>query len=85
MQMKANDYKPKDSIRIIREWTELTQKDFANSIHRSRKTIEGYEYGTINISFDNFLKICETHDIEVVIRKKKNNFFLETLKVPFFL
>ena len=77
MQMKANEYKPKDIIRIIREWTELTQKDFASSIHRSRKTIEGYEYGTINISFDNFLKICETHDIEVVIRKKKNNFSLK--------
>ena len=70
MQLKANEYKPKDIIRIIREWTELTQNDFANSIHRSRKTIEGYEYGKINISLATFLKICKTHDVEVIIRKK---------------
>ncbi len=70
MQMRAGDYKPKDIIKIIREWTELTQNDFANSIRRSRKTIEGYEYGKINVSLATFLKICKTHDIEVIIRKK---------------
>ena len=43
---------------------------FANSIHRSRKTIEGYEYGKINVSLATFLKICKTHDVEVIIRKK---------------
>ena len=70
MQLKATDYKPKAIIRFIREWTELTQNDFANSIHRSRKTIEGYEYGTINVSLATLLKICKTHDIEIIIRKK---------------
>ena len=70
MQMKANDYKPKEIIKIIREWTELTQYDFANSIRRSRKTIEGYEYGTINVSLATLLKICNAHDIEIIIKKK---------------
>lgn len=70
MQMRANDYKPKEIVKIIREWTDLTQNDFAKAIHRSRKTIEGYEYGTINVSLATFLKICKTHNIEVIIRKK---------------
>ncbi len=70
MQIKANDYKPKEIIKIIREWTELTQNDFAKSISRSRKTIEGYEYGTINVSLATFLKICKAHGIEVTVRKK---------------
>ncbi len=70
MEMKANDYKPKEIIKFIREWTELTQNDFAKSIRRSKKTIEGYEYGTINVSLATFLKICKTHDVEVIIRKK---------------
>lgn len=70
MQMKANDFKPKEIIKFIREWTELTQADFAKSIRRSRKTIEGYEYGTINVSLATFLKICKEHDIEVIVRKK---------------
>lgn len=68
--MKANNYKPKEIIKFIREWTELTQNDFAKSIRRSKKTIEGYEYGTINVSLATFLKICKTHDVEVIIRKK---------------
>ena len=70
MQLKANDYKPKEIVKIIREWTELTQKEFADSIHRSRKTIEAYEYGKVNVSLATFLKICKTHDIEIIVRKK---------------
>ena len=70
MRMRANDYEPKEIIKIIREWTELTQNDFAKSIQRSRKTIEGYEYGTINVSLKILLKICREHDIEIIIRKK---------------
>ena len=70
MKMKANDFKSREIIKIIREWTELTQKDFAKSIHRSHKTIEGYEYGTRQITLAAFLKICETHGIEVIIKKK---------------
>ncbi len=70
MQFKANDYKPKEIIKLVREWSELTQNDFAESIHRSRKTIEGYEYGTINVSLATFLKMCKAHNIEVIVRKK---------------
>jgi len=28
MKIIANDYTPKEIIRIIREWTELSQKEF---------------------------------------------------------
>lgn len=70
MQLKANDYKPKEIVKFIREWTDLTQNDFAKSINRSRKTIEGYEYGTVNVSLATFLKMCKEHNIEVIVRKK---------------
>ncbi len=70
MQLKANNYEPKEIIKIIREWTELTQADFAKTINRSKKTVEAYEYGKANYSFDMFLKICKLHDIEIIIRKK---------------
>jgi len=70
MRMRANDYEPKEIIKIIREWTELTQNDFAKSIRRSRKTIEGYEYGKINVNLTVLLKICRAHDIEIIIQKK---------------
>lgn len=73
MQMNCNGYKPKEIIRTLREWTDLTQSDFAKSIQRSKKTIEGYEYGTRNVSLYTFLKICKTHNIEVIIRKNNNS------------
>ncbi len=69
MQINGNDYNAKEIIKIIREWTELTQSDFAKSIKRSKKTIEGYEYGTRNISLSTFLKICKIHNIKIFIKK----------------
>lgn len=70
MQLKASDYKTKDIAKIIREWTELTQKDFAKSLNKSKRTIESWEYGTTNMSLKTFLEIAKKYDIEVIIRKK---------------
>lgn len=71
MEIKANDFKPREVVKILREWTEMTQNEFADSIHLSRKTIEGYEYGQRNVSFATLLKICKAHDMEIIIRKKQ--------------
>lgn len=70
MEIKANDFKPNEIIKILREWTELTQNDFADSLHLSRKTIECYEYGTRRITLATILKICKDHDMEIIIKKK---------------
>ena len=70
MQMKANDYEPKDIARIIREWTELSQKDFADSLHKSKRTVEAWEYGETVMNLRTFLKIAEMHNIEITLRKK---------------
>ena len=40
MKFIANDYTPKEIIRIIREWTELTQKEFGKTINRSEKVFK---------------------------------------------
>ncbi len=69
-QLIANDYKSNEIIKIIREWTELTQRDFAKTIDRSPKTYQDYEYGRINVSLEMFLKICKVHGIDVIVRKK---------------
>lgn len=70
MQVKGSDYKPREIVRFIREWTGLTQEQFAKSIHRSKKTIEAYEYGKVNVSLATLQKMCKVHDIEIIIRKK---------------
>ena len=72
MQLKIclSDYDPKDVIRIIREWTELTQKEFGKSIGKAERTIQDYEAGKSRYYIDTLYKIAEVHKIEIVIIKK---------------
>jgi DNA-binding XRE family transcriptional regulator len=75
MKIIANDYEPKDILKIIREWTELSQKDFAKSINRSRDSINNIENGRNRIYLNTLLEIAKKYDITITIEKKK-----ETIK-----
>lgn len=70
MELKFNDYEPKDIIRIIREWTEETQKDFGKSIGKSERTIQDYESGRRRYYTETLKKICKVYDIKITIEKK---------------
>lgn len=71
MKIIANNYQPKDIMRIIREWTELTQKDFGDSVGRSRDGIQKYESGKRKYTFETLMLFCEKHNIKVTIEKIK--------------
>lgn len=70
MKIIANEYSPNDIIRIIREWTELTQKDFGKSIHRSEKGIQAFELGTRNYDMKTLIQIANTHGLKITIEKE---------------
>ena len=70
MRLKANDYTPNDIIKIIREWTELTQSEFGKTIGKSHGSIKKYEQGERNFSFETFMKICKVHNIKVTLEKE---------------
>lgn len=70
MKIVANDYEPKDIIKIIREWTELTQKEFGKSINRSLRGIQDYEAGRRCYNINTLLDIAEKHNIKITIEKK---------------
>lgn len=70
MKIVANDYEPKDIIKIIREWTELTQKEFGKSINRSLRGIQDYEAGRRCYNINTLLDIAEKHNITITIEKK---------------
>ncbi|MGN1301646.1 MAG: helix-turn-helix domain-containing protein [Clostridia bacterium] len=70
MKIVANDYEPKDIIKIIREWTELTQKDFGKSINRSLRGIQDYEAGRRCYNINTLLDIANKHNITITIEKK---------------
>lgn len=70
MKLIANDYAPEDIFRIIREWTELTQVDFAKSINKSRRSVQGYEAGDYRYSMETLLDIAKKHNLKITIEKQ---------------
>ena len=66
-------------MKIIREWTELTQKEFGKSIGKAERTIQGLELGETGYSIKALLKIAKVHNLEITI-EKENNFILMKVK-----
>ena len=71
MKLKANDYKPNEIVKIIREWTELNQEDFGKTIGKSYGSIKKYEQGERNFNFETFMKMCKVHNIKIILEKEK--------------
>ncbi len=61
MKIDANDYEPKEVMKILREWTELTQEEFGQSIDLSKMTIQSYERGERRYTFETLLKIAKKY------------------------
>lgn len=70
MRLTLNDYETKDVIRIIREWTGLTQKEFAKSIGKHERTIQDYEAGRRRYYTETLKHICKVHNVKITIEKK---------------
>ncbi len=71
MKIKANEYPANDIIKFIRESENLTQAELAKRAKISKSSIEKYEYGTVNYSFETFLKIASACNLEIIIQTKK--------------
>lgn len=71
MKINANNYEAKDIIKIIREWTELSQTKFGKTINRGRDSINNIENGRNRMYLNDFLAMCKTHNISVTIEKHK--------------
>lgn len=71
MKFNINDYSKGAVIRIIREWTNLTQQEFANRIGKSKRTIEQYEAGKVNYGIDILKKIAKEFNIDIIVEKRK--------------
>jgi len=70
MKIEATDYRASEIIKIIREWTELTQMQFGETIHLSRHTIQSMELGRSGIYLQTLLDIADRHNIAITIEKK---------------
>jgi len=73
MKLTANEYDAKTVMKILREWSEKTQTEFAEDLGYSKMTIQSYERGLRRYSFETLLKIAEQYDLTITIEKKKTS------------
>ena len=71
MKIKANDYKANEIMKIIRDWTTLSQHKFAEQVGRSRNGINNIENDRNRIYLNDFLDICDNFGITVTLEKHK--------------
>ena len=71
MKIKLNDYKTNESFKFIRQGLNLTQEELAKRIKISKSSIEKYEYGTVNYTFETLLKIAKEYNLDIYIEERK--------------
>ncbi len=70
MEVNANKYEAKDIIKIMRDSTNLTQKEFGKLIGKSGEWVKANEAGKTNYYFKDLLALAKKCDIEIIIKQK---------------
>ena len=58
-------------IKQLRIKNKVTQEELAKNIKASKSSIEKYEYGTVNYTFETLLKIAKKYNLNIIIETKK--------------
>ena len=69
MKLNTNKYEANDIIKIIREWTNKTQKEFGKDINKSNEWVKANESGKTNYYFKDLLMLCKKNNINIIITK----------------
>lgn len=69
MKLQATDYTTEEILKILREWTGLTQKEFGKKVNRSERSIQSLEAGNRHLTVDTLLQIAKANKISIVISK----------------
>lgn len=70
MEIKANKYKGKDILKFIRQNSNMTQKEFAETINKTRDRQASNETGRSRYFIDDLINIANTHNLEIIIKDK---------------
>ena len=68
MEFKANDYKPNEILKFIRQSTGKTQKEFAESIHKSKNWVKSNEQDITRYYFEDLLNIAKKYNVQIIIK-----------------
>lgn len=68
--VKKKDYTKGEIIKILREWTGKTQKEFARDLKKSESIIQKYEADEVNYGIETLLDIAKENNILITFEKK---------------
>lgn len=66
------NYNPNEIMKMIRQWEELNQTEFASKIGKSKRSVQGYEQGEFMYSVATLMKIAKEFGYDIVLEKKNN-------------
>lgn len=72
MEINATKYKGKDILKFIRENSNMTQKEFAKTINKTRDWQASNETGRSRYFIDDLIEIAKVHNLEIIIKDKTN-------------
>lgn len=71
MKIDVTKYKTNEVFKFIRQGLDLTQEELAKKIGISKSSIEKYEYGTVNYTFETLVEIAKKYNLKVTIETDK--------------
>ncbi|HIU11360.1 MAG TPA: helix-turn-helix transcriptional regulator [Candidatus Onthocola stercorigallinarum] len=72
MEINATKYKGKDILKFIRENSNMTQKEFAKTINKTRDWQASNETGRSRYFIDDLIEIAKAHNLDIIIKDKTN-------------
>ncbi len=70
VQINASNFKPNETFKFLRQALNLTQEDLAKQLKISKSSVEKYEYGHHNYSFETLLNVAKKNGLEIIIKTK---------------
>ncbi len=71
MEIKANNYKPNDILKFIRQNANLTQEKLALKNGKSKNWVKNNEQGINRYFFEDLLKMADICNVDIIIKDKE--------------
>ena len=72
MEIKANNYRPNEILRFIRQNASLTQEELSNKLGKSKNWVKNNEQGLNSYFFEDLLKVANICNVDIIIKYKKS-------------
>ena len=73
MRIVVNDHTSQKLAKLLREATDLTQKEFGKTINRSERSIRFIESGERHFMVETLLTIVKKHNLKIIIEKEEKD------------